>query len=100
MRCFIESEDSSQVFFKINYVIDVSINEVNNIDDNFNFIVFVTNKSEDEKLFEESFRKSVKIEQKKSENYKNITIKNENIDQIILESSIYEQGIKFFIGII
>lgn len=99
MSCYFLNQNPTQVIFDFNYVIDISKRETNSLEDDFKFIFFATNKSENEKLHEEIFDKSIGIEETNLDNSNSI-IKQQNTDQIIIEKSIFDKGIKLFIGII
>lgn len=99
MSCYFLNQNPTQVIFDFNYVIDISKRETNSLEDDFKFIFFATNKSENEKLHEEIFDKSIGIEETNLDNSNSI-IKQQNTDQIIIEKSIFDIGIKLFIGII
>jgi hypothetical protein len=99
MSCYFLNQNPTQVIFEFNYVIDISKRETNSLEDDFKFIFFATNKSENEKLHEKIYDKSIRIEETNLDNTNSI-IKQQNNDQIIIEKSIFDRGIKLFIGII
>ena len=99
MTCYSHTLDSDKVFFDFTYTIDLFFSEVTNLSPNFNFIVFITDKNENEKIYEESFINNIEIDENndaKMESYEN---KYSFSDQLIIDKSIYDKGIKVFIGI-
>lgn len=100
MTCYSSNLNSSDVFFDFDYVIDSSYNDVTNLSRNFNFIVFITNKSESEKIYEETFIKNIEIKENSDEILINDVIKYPFSDQLTIDKSIYDKGIKIFIGIL
>jgi len=100
LTCYSPNIDSTDVFFDFNYVIESSYDDVANLSQDFNFLVFITNKSENEKIYDDSFSKMIEINKK--DNDKDINYKSEHSfsDQLIINKSTYENGLKIFIGII
>lgn len=100
MACYSPNLDSTDVIFDFNYVIDLSYVDDVNLYRDFNFIVFITNKSENEKIYEVSFVQNIEVEENSDEKLKNYESSYSFSDQLIIDKSIYTKGIKVFIGIL
>ena len=100
MTCYSPNIDSTDVFFDFNYVIELSHSNDANLYSDFNLFLFITNNSENEKIYDDSFSKMIEINKK--DNDKEINYKSEHSfsDQLIINKSTYENGLKIFIGII
>jgi len=100
MTCYSPNLDSTDVFFDFNYLIELSHNDDANLYRDFDFIVFITNKSENEKIYEESFVQNIEIEKNSDEKLKKYESTHSFSDQLIIDKSTYTKGIKVFIGIL
>ena len=100
MNCYILNQDPNRVVFEFNYSIDAIYDEQTSILDDFVFIVFATNKEEDEKLIEKRFIKSIDIEKKPLKSNEKIKMNFLLEDEIEIDKSLYDQKIKLFFGII
>ena len=57
MNCYLPEPESSKVVFEYNYTIETTFNNPSSEIEKVEFIVFVTNKTEDLKVHEETFNK-------------------------------------------
>ena len=99
MNCYLPEPESSKVVFEYNYSIETIFNNPSSEIEKVEFIVFVTNKSEDLKVHEETFNKDIQLDISKDEmpeSYSQITNFSDNI---ILDQNLYENGVKTFIAI-
>ena len=99
MNCYLPEPESSQVVFEYNYTIETTFNNPSSEIEKVEFIVFVTNKTEDLKVHEETFNKDIQLGISKDEmpeSYNQITNFS---DKIILDQKLYENGVKTFLAI-
>ena len=99
MNCYLPEHESSKVVFEYNYTIETTFNNPSSEIEKVEFIVFVTNKAEDLKVYEEIFYKDIQIDISKDEmpeSYNQITNFS---DKIILDQKLYENGVKTFLAI-
>ena len=98
-NCYLPEPDSTEVVIEYNYSIETLYKIPNSKTEKIEFIVFITNKKEDIKIYEESFFKDIAInisEDEMPELYKEVSNFN---DKIIIAKNLYENGIKSFIAI-
>ena len=100
MTCYSPNLDSTDVFFDFNYLIELSHNDDANLYRDFDFIVFITNKSENEKIYEQSFVQNIEMEKSSDEKLKKYESTHSFSNQLIIDKSTYTKGIKVFIGIL
>jgi hypothetical protein len=99
MNCYLPESESSKVVFEYNYTIETTFNNPSSKIEKVEFIVFVTNKTEDLKVHEETFYKDIQLDISKDEMPESYNqIKNFS-DKIILDQKLYESGVKTFIAI-
>ena len=99
MNCYLPEPESSQVVFEYDYTIETIFNNPSSEIEKVEFIVFVTNNTEDLKVHEETFYKDIQIDISKDEiqeSYNQITSFR---DKIILDQKFYEIGVKTFLAI-
>jgi len=99
VNCYLPEPDSTEVVIEYNYSIETLYKIPNSKTEKIEFIVFITNKKEDIKIYEESFFKDIAInisEDEMPELYKEVSNFN---DKIIISKNLYENGIKSFIAI-
>ena len=99
VNCYLPQPDSPEVVIEYNYSIETLYKIPNSKTEKIEFIVFITNKKEDIKIYEESFFKDIAInisEDEMPELYKEVSNFN---DKIIIAKNLYENGIKSFIAI-
>ncbi len=99
MNCYLPEPKSSQVVFEYNYTIETTFNNPSSEIEKVELIVFVTNKTEDLKVHEETFNKDIQLGISKDEmpeSYNQITNFS---DKIILDQKLYENGVKTFLAI-
>ena len=99
VNCYLPEPDSTEVVIEYNYSIETLYKIPNSKTEKIEFIVFITNKKEDIKIYEESFFKDIAInisEDEMPELYKEVSNFN---DKIIIAKNLYEKGIKSFIAI-
>lgn len=100
MKCYISNQSPKDVITEFNFIIDVSYETINSTINDFKFVIFATNKQEDQKLFEETFVNTIQTEIEKDQIDTNITKKFEFSEKFQLEEAVYDKGLKLFIGII
>ena len=99
VNCYLPEPDSTEVVIEYNYSIETLYKIQNSKTEKIEFIVFITNKKEDIKIYEESFFKDIAInisEDEMPELYKEVSNFN---DKIIIAKNLYEKGIKSFVAI-
>ena len=99
VNCYLPEPDSTEVVIEYNYSIETLYKIPNSKTEKIEFIVFITNKKEDIKIYEESFFKDIATnisEDEMPELYKEVSNFN---DKIIIAKNLYENGIKSFIAI-
>lgn len=99
VNCYLPEPDSTEVVIEYNYSIETLYKIPNSKTEKIEFIVFITNKKEDIKIYEESFFRDIAInisEDEMPELYKEVSNFN---DKIIIAKNLYENGIKSFIAI-
>ena len=99
VNCYLPEPDSTEVVIEYNYSIETLYKIPNSKTEKIEFIVFITNKKEDIKIYEESFFKDIAInisEDEMPELFKEVSNFN---DKIIIAKNLYENGIKSFIAI-
>ena len=99
VNCYLSEPDSTEVVIEYNYSIETLYKIPNSKTEKIEFIVFITNKKEDIKIYEESFFKDIAInisEDEMPELYKEVSNFN---DKITIAKNLYENGIKSFIAI-
>ena len=70
-----------------------------NKSDNFEFIIFITNKTEDTKVHEETFIKDIEINLPEDKTPEPFTQISNFSDKIFLNQKLYENGVKTFLAI-
>ena len=99
VNCYLPKLDSAEVVIEYNYSIETLYKIPNPKIEKIEFIVFITNKEEDIKVYEESFFKDVSInifEDEMPESFREVSNFR---DQIIISKNLYESGIKSFLAI-
>jgi hypothetical protein len=99
LNCYLPEPEAAEVVIEYNYSIETLYKIPNSKTQKIEFIVFITNKKEDIKIYEESFFKDIAInitEDEMPELYKEVSNFN---DKIIIDKNLYENGIKSFIAI-
>ena len=99
VNCYLPEPDSTEVVIEYNYSIETLYKIPNSKTEKIEFIVFITNKKEDIKIYEESFFKDIAInisEDEMPELFKEVSNFN---DKIIIAKNLYESGIKSFLAI-
>ena len=97
--CYLTEPESNEVVFEYNYSIETTFNNPSAETEKFEFIIFITNKTEDTKVHEETFFKDIEInlpEDKTSEPFTQISNFS---DKIFLNQKLYENGVKTFLAI-
>ena len=99
VNCYLAEPEAAELVIEYNYSIETLYKIPNSKTQKIEFIVFITNKKEDIKIYEESFFKDIAInitEDEMPELYKEVSNFN---DKIIIDKNLYENGIKSFIAI-
>jgi len=99
MNCYLPEPESSQVVFEYNYTIETTFNNPSSEIEKVEFIVFVTNKTEDLKVHEETHIKDIEINLSGEDLTKIYTQISNFSDIITLDKNIYEDGVKAFLAI-
>jgi len=99
MNCYLPEPESSQVVFEYNYTIETTFNNPSSEIEKVEFIVFVTNKTEDLKVHEETHIKDIEIDLSGEDLTKIYTQISNFSDKITLDKKIYEDGVKAFLAI-
>ena len=99
MNCYLPEPESSKVVFEYNYSIETTFNNPSSEIEKVEFIVFVTNKTEDLKVHEETFNKNIQIDISKDETPESYNQVTNFSDNIILDQKLYENGVKTFLAI-
>ena len=99
MNCYLPEPESSQVVFEYNYTIETTFNNPSSEIEKVEFIVFVTNKTEDLKVREETHIKDIEINLSGEDLTKIYTQISNFSDIITLDKNIYEDGVKAFLAI-
>ena len=99
VNCYLPEPDSTEVVIEYNYSIETLYKIPNSKTEKIEFIVFITNKKEDIKIYEESFFKDVEInisDDEIPELYREVSNFN---DKIIIANDLYKNGVKSFLAI-
>ena len=99
MNCYLPEPESSKVVFEYNYTIETTFNNPSSEIEKVEFIVFVTNKTEDLKVHEETHIKDIEINLSGEDLTKIYTQISNFSDKITLDKKIYEDGVKAFLAI-
>ena len=99
MNCYLPEPESSKVVFEYNYTIETTFNNPSSEIEKVEFIVFVTNKTEDLKVHEETHIKDIEIDLSGEDLTKIYTQISNFSDKITLDKKIYEDGVKAFLAI-
>ena len=99
MNCYLPEPESSKVVFEYNYTIETTFNNHSSEIEKVEFIVFVTNKTEDLKVHEETHIKDIEINLSGEDLTKIYTQISNFSDKITLDKKIYEDGVKAFLAI-
>jgi len=99
MNCYLPEPESSKVVFEYNYTIETTFNNPSSEIEKVEFIVFVTNKTEDLKVHEETHMKDIEINLSGEDLTKIYTQISNFSDIITLDKKIYEDGVKAFLAI-
>src|SRR6056300_753123 len=99
MNCYLPEPESSKVVFEYNYNIETTFNNPSSEIEKVEFIVFVTNKTEDLKVHEETHMKDIEINLSGEDLTKIYTQISNFSDIITLDKKIYEDGVKAFLAI-
>ena len=97
--CYIPEPESNEVVFEYNYSIETTFNNPSAETEKFEFIIFITNKTEDTKVHEETFIKDIEINLPKDKTPEPFTQISNFSDKIFLNQKFYENGVKTFLAI-
>ena len=99
MNCYLPEPDATDVVFEYNYTVETLYKIPSSKKENFEFIVFVTNKKEDLKIYQESFFKDVEINIADDEIPELYREESNFNDKIIIANDLYKNGVKSFLAI-
>ena len=99
VNCYLPEPDATEVVFEYNYTVETLYKIPSSKKENFEFIVFVTNKKEDLKIYEETFIKVIETNLPVDEMTESYTQISSFADKLKLDKKTFEDGIKAFIAI-
>ena len=99
MNCYLPEPDATEVVFEYNYTVETLYKIPSSKKENFEFIVFVTNKKEDLKIYEETFIKVIETNLPVDEVTESYTQISSFADKLKLDKKTFQDGIKAFIAI-
>ena len=85
--------------FEYNYSIETTFNNPSAETEKFEFIIFITNKTEDTKVHEKTFIKDIEINLPEDKTPEPFTQISNFSDKIFLNQKLYENGVKTFLAI-
>ena len=97
--CYLPEPESNEVVFEYNYSIETTFNNPSAETEKFEFIIFITNKTEDTKVHEETFIKDIEINLPEDKTTEPFTQISNFSDKIFLNQKLYENGVKTFLAI-
>ena len=97
--CYLPEPESNEVVFEYNYSIETTFNNPSAETEKFEFIIFITNKTEDTKVHEETFIKDIEIKLPEDKTPEPFTQISNFSDKIFLNQKLYENGVKTFLAI-
>lgn len=97
--CYLPEPESNEVVFEYNYSIETTFNNPSAETEKFEFIIFITNKTEDTKVHEETFIKVIEINLPEDKTPEPFTQISNFSDKIFLNQKLYENGVKTFLAI-
>ena len=97
--CYLPEPESNEVVFEYNYSIETTFNNPSVETEKFEFIIFITNKTEDTKVHEETFIKDIEINLPEDKAPEPFTQISNFSDKIFLNQKLYENGVKTFLAI-
>ena len=99
VNCYLPEPESTDVVLEYNYSIETLYKIPNSKIEKIEFIVFITNKKEDLKIYEETFVKDIDINFPVDEITESYTQISSFVDKLKLDKKTFEDGIKAFIAI-
>ena len=97
--CYLPEPESNEVVFEYNYSIETTFNNPSAETEKFEFIIFITNKTEDTKVHEETFIKDIEINLPEDKTPEPFTQISNFSDKVFLNQKLYENGVKTFLAI-
>lgn len=97
--CYLLEPESNEVVFEYNYSIETTFNNPSAETEKFEFIIFITNKTEDTKVHEETFIKDIEINLPEDKTPEPFTQISNFSDKVFLNQKLYENGVKTFLAI-
>ena len=98
-NCYLPEPESNELVFEYNYSIETTFNNPSAEKEKFEFIIFITNKTEDTKVHEETFIKDIEINLPEDKTPEPFTQISNFSDKIFLNQKLYENGVKTFLAI-
>ena len=99
INCYLPEPESKEVVFEYNYSIETAYKTTSPKTEKIEFIVFITNKKEDLKVYEDAFIKDIEINLPENEISEAFTQITNFSDKIILNKKLYDDGVKTFLAI-
>jgi len=99
ISCYLPEPESKEVVFEYNYSIETHYKTPSFKIENVKFIVFITNKNEDQKVHEKAFLKDIEVNLPEDETTLPFTQITNLSDKIFLDQKLYENGVKTFLAI-
>jgi len=99
INCYFFKNNANEVILEFNYSLELLANKLNQQSIDVDFLVFVTNKEEDQKIYNQNFDIKINLELNASEKEEEGKFISNYTNEIRLNKEIYETGVKLFIGI-
>ena len=99
INCYFFENDSNEVILEFNYSLELLATNLNQQIIDVEFLVFVTNKEEDQKIHNQTFDMKINLDLHDSEIEDTDKLINNYTNEIRLNKKIYDEGVKLFIGI-
>lgn len=99
INCYFFKNNANEVILEFNYSLELLATKLNQQSIDVDFLVFVTNKEEDQKIYNQNFDIKINLELNASEKEEEGKFISNYSNEIRLNKEIYETGVKLFIGI-
>ena len=99
INCYFFKNNANEVILEFNYSLELLATKLNQQSIDVDFLVFVTNKEEDQKIYNQNFDIKINLELNASQKEEEGKFISNYSNEIRLNKEIYETGVKLFIGI-
>jgi hypothetical protein len=99
INCYFFKNDSNEVILEFNYSLELLATKLNQQSIDVEFLVFVTNKEEDQKIHNQKFNIKINTDFNESEKEDVDKLMTNYTNEIKFNKKFYEEGVKLFIGI-